>query len=151
MKVRAARVIEAGEEITIAYTGVIAQTKARQKALEPYEIVCTCPACSNPVQSDRRRTQILLSDVLALHQRRDPLQAALEKLNLLELEGLQSIDIYRTVLQVVADRYIDKGDKEKAMQYGRQLYEAQCALGQGKAYLKYRDLDKAKWDSKKVA
>jgi len=151
MKLRAARVIESGEEMTIAYTRVDTITQSRQKALEPYDMACTCPACSNSVESDKRRTQILLSDALALRQGRDPLEAALEKLNLLEREGLQSIDSYRAVLQVVADRYIDQEDKEKAVHYGKRLYEAQCAMRQGKAYLKYMDLNKLEWNSKKVA
>jgi len=142
MRVHAVRAIEEGEEITSAYTDVIKSSIFRQADLEPYDMVCTCAACSKGNESDIARVMIQFYDLARdLNPENKSLEVALRELELLEMEGLECIKMYRDVLEVVTDLYIEEEHKENAVYYGKKLYKAQCAIGQGDRYSKYRDLD----------
>ncbi|SJL08482.1 uncharacterized protein ARMOST_11846 [Armillaria ostoyae] len=59
MQLRAARDIEAGEEIFINYTGILRPAAERAEDLWIYGIKCTCRACLDPVKSDSIHAAVL--------------------------------------------------------------------------------------------
>lgn len=48
MVITAVRDLKEGDEVTIAYTELLATAGARRRALAPYGFVCQCPACAQP-------------------------------------------------------------------------------------------------------
>jgi len=152
MKVRAARVIEEGEEITTQYIEVEADFEERSKQLQKlYKMVCTCAACSDPVNSDKRRRE-LRSFFVAIKPE-DVLNPLLKKLKYMEEEGLHAVDRYSSTLELILNFYMNIADEENALKYGKMFYAAECARGRGKRSVKYNSLEKMKadqlWDVKR--
>ncbi|KAJ7772071.1 hypothetical protein DFH07DRAFT_734269 [Mycena maculata] len=109
----AARDIPKGEELKFSYTALNALAEARQTELEPYGFRCTCSACRTP-ESDARRA---LSFVFPV----ETIEDCLEKLSLLEEEGLQVAEEYCETLKSLMNLYLGRGDVHNASKYARKL------------------------------
>ncbi|KAJ7079799.1 hypothetical protein B0H15DRAFT_858090 [Mycena belliarum] len=123
----AVRDISKDEELTVSYTGLYSDSKARQAELKSYGFQCTCPACRAPTESDMRRT---ISSSLATNNLGD----GLFKLSLLEEEGLQSIREYSETLEFVMERYIGVGDAANAIIYAKKLVKCRHSANDAKRY-----------------
>ncbi|KAJ7668725.1 hypothetical protein DFH06DRAFT_1084908 [Mycena polygramma] len=110
----ATRNIAEGEELTLAYTGVINLTTTRQKALEPYGFQCTCAACLEPSTSDTQRGLIQCIKITNVDD-------GLVKLALIEEQGLQVNTQYCETLNTVMELFISNGDAETARMYAKKL------------------------------
>ncbi|KAJ7503037.1 hypothetical protein B0H11DRAFT_1987551 [Mycena galericulata] len=110
----AARDIPRGEELTLTYTSLHSLTEARQKELEPYGFQCSCSACRSPSQSDARRA-------LSISISMDNVDDCLEKLSLLEDEGLEATPEYCKTLKSLVDLYFGLGDAKSVGKYARKL------------------------------
>jgi len=76
---------------------------------------------------------MLLAEDLAYEQ--------IRKVELMEHEGLQSVDTYGTTLAFATAFFMLAGDREKVKKYGTKTYLAHCVKGSGKKFKMYRDLD----------
>ncbi|KIY64570.1 SET domain-containing protein, partial [Cylindrobasidium torrendii FP15055 ss-10] len=107
-RIRAARDIEEGEEITTQYTCLTWPYEKRKEDLLPYEIDCKCPSCiqMDHTRSDKRRK--LFEKPPTIHTPKtmpkdgEPMDGwiapALKVLRLMEDEGLQLAPSYKSVL-----------------------------------------------------
>ncbi|KAJ7655736.1 hypothetical protein DFH06DRAFT_483176 [Mycena polygramma] len=138
----AVRDIADGEELTFQYVDVICAAEARNKALEPYAFICTCPACTDAPASDPRRAAIAgftptvvvwavnraLSDDWLLKKTAD-------KLALMDIEGLQHCTEYYDATHAMMDTYITLGDTQNASKWAAKLLPQVWADNYNKAEL----------------
>ncbi|KAI0790850.1 hypothetical protein C8Q75DRAFT_732939 [Abortiporus biennis] len=120
MELRATRKISKGEEVTCSYiANDWATTAERQKALEPYDFVCTCPACSDP-ENDSVRSffQKQPSDAL-------PLDETLKFISTVEGQSMEISSMYDWLLNHAIKMYAKDGDKEKEKEFKEKLFKNQ--------------------------
>jgi len=156
MKLRAARDVNEGEEITTSYCTLLCPASERQQALAPYEIACGCPACLNATVSDKRRNSFLnRKSISPPFNPTSPsgggpetddewVQPVVRMIQEMEEEGIQAQDEYRLTLHQALNAYTMMGHEEKAVYYGKKLYASYLALGQGKAYKRYTEVESLK-------
>ncbi|KAK7005391.1 ER lumen protein-retaining receptor [Favolaschia claudopus] len=133
----AVRDIPAGEELTFQYIDVLACAAARQRALKPYDLVCTCTACSDPTVSDRRRAAIEAihpnAIMWAAVNRELPddwlINQCLEQLALLIAEGLEHHQKYFHATKTIMEAYICLGDRVGASEWAGKLHKQRWADG----------------------
>ncbi|KAI0785809.1 hypothetical protein C8Q75DRAFT_735302 [Abortiporus biennis] len=118
MELRAVRKIPKGEEITITYIEKdFASTDKRQASLQSYGFTCTCIICINPSESDAVCTFIRSQLVPHAANVTDPLEVALEHIELLEKWQMESYQIYQPYLMRVSDIYHQRGDMKTARKF----------------------------------
>ncbi|TFK31355.1 hypothetical protein BDQ12DRAFT_694272 [Crucibulum laeve] len=133
-QLRPVRDIQAGEQLFYSYCKCDQPAAARQKALEPYGVRCTCESClGDATESDELRTHItprfMAIQTAYVHwlqrppQQRDDsvLKPALALLSAFERDGLHSNRYYSLLLDTIREVYSDLGDKESATKYARLL------------------------------
>ncbi|KAL1686709.1 hypothetical protein GGG16DRAFT_117637 [Schizophyllum commune] len=114
-RLRAVRVIKAGEEITITYSRLDVPSAERQKDLAPYGFVCTCDACRGGAESDARRAKIPSEISPAL--KRGRIEPLLDLVALIEREKLQDLPGYVDSLMAVVDKYVAQKNFARCQPY----------------------------------
>ncbi|KAJ7072827.1 hypothetical protein C8F01DRAFT_1362097 [Mycena amicta] len=125
----AVRDIAAGEEPTFQYIDTQCSKVDRNKALEPYDFQCTCPACTEPTtESDARREAIRgFTPTIAAWVRNRQLpddwliNKSTELLELIEKEQLQHLDAYYLAASAIMESYICLGDAERASEWAARV------------------------------
>jgi len=156
MKLRAARAIEKGEEITCDYLGeLLNTTEQRQQSLAPYGFSCSCKACLNQGVTDARRKKYLtwqLGKRLSKSRRGADLEYAVHLLREMTEDGLQVSPCYHSLLLEITRGYMALGDEENALRFGQRLHAVKVATGKGKAFKQYTSVEAMKkneyWKSK---
>ncbi|KAF7297947.1 SET domain-containing protein [Mycena chlorophos] len=122
----AAREIQEGEELTLCYADPFDRAAQRQATFKPYGFVCRCAACLDPTASDRRRAAIRGINIMELFSQwvMDKtlpgdwiVDKCLERLKLIEQEGLQCEDDYQATLMMLIHACICRGDAKKASEW----------------------------------
>ncbi|KAK0463035.1 uncharacterized protein EV420DRAFT_1151361 [Desarmillaria tabescens] len=133
MQLRAARDIEAGEEIFTTCIDNLQPAAERARCLLPHGIECTCRACLDPTKSDPIRAAVKNRPVLFTPRDLKPPQAwidpALQTLARIEEEELQASTEYRQTLRQLFNAYMYVKDEENALVYGKKLWAANLAAG----------------------
>ncbi|KAF7351090.1 SET domain-containing protein [Mycena sanguinolenta] len=106
---------------------------ARQKIFRPgYDFVCACPACTDPSVSDPRRATIA-AFAATHHGKQESTVAGLTsldddrfaecrtQLDLIESEGLEHLPVYFTVLKLLMEASVARGDVDSACKSARKL------------------------------
>ncbi|KAJ7772743.1 hypothetical protein DFH07DRAFT_768028 [Mycena maculata] len=120
----AVRDIAAGEELTFQYVDVECSAAARNKALKPYDFVCTCAACKDP-KSDARRAAIrslgaptVYTWVFNMMSPDDFVSAQCRRqLALIAREGLEHLTVYYDLMESMLENYITLGDAQEASEW----------------------------------
>ncbi|KAJ7211798.1 hypothetical protein B0H12DRAFT_1276660 [Mycena haematopus] len=128
----AVRDIPAGEELTYCYVDVEVPTAERQKSLEPYGFVCTCPACTDP-SSDARRASLEPSMpsllMWAVFDRTLPIDWMIKKslqqlvLQVLTKEKMQCHSKYSEATRAIMEVYICLGDTKNASKWAAKVHQ----------------------------
>ncbi|KAJ7072828.1 hypothetical protein C8F01DRAFT_1105379 [Mycena amicta] len=124
-KLYAVRDIAAGDELTFPYIDTQCSKVHRNKALEPYDFQCTCPACTEPTtESDPRREAIdnFIPTIAAwVRNRQLPddwlINKSMELLELIEKEQLQHLEMYYEAAKAIMESYICLGDVQRASEW----------------------------------
>lgn len=96
MTCHANREIQAGEELTIDYVSSARSTSAtRRENLMVYGFECTCPACKDPIDSDRRREELAELECQLLDHEASP-----------QFSSLGALDVVRRVTQLLVEENI---------------------------------------------
>ncbi|KAF7351137.1 SET domain-containing protein [Mycena sanguinolenta] len=132
----AVRDIAVGEELTYNYIStddVLLPAAARQAVLQSaYNFVCSCPACEDPSTSNPCRAAIA---VFAAAYPREPqltvdafsflddtrLAACRKQAALIEREGLEHLPVYFSVLKMLVEASLARGDVDSAFTSAQKL------------------------------
>jgi len=125
-EVRALRDIVAGEEITISYVEKLSSAAERQKELTWYDFICKCPACLDPVTSDRIRVP-LWDAPLPKKDGSVSLKAAKQMVSLLERACLQDTTHYPVFLKCLSLAYRNANKTDKMVVYEEKATRAMIA------------------------
>ncbi|PKS11005.1 hypothetical protein jhhlp_002764 [Lomentospora prolificans] len=122
MEVIAYRDIEAGEELSVAYTPLNIQTEARQKALRLWGFNCTCSLCTKPHLRDRsdRNRQRIQGVVVEMGKPENRNHQALTELSdeMLELIGTEKLTaLLGDFYGMLAESFSRLGDSDTALKY----------------------------------
>ncbi|KAJ7221361.1 hypothetical protein GGX14DRAFT_429485 [Mycena pura] len=128
----AVRDIAEDEELTFQYTDITCSAAKRNEALKPYDFVCTCSACKDPVASDAPRNKIGKFGAppvymwLFDHQFPDDwiLTRCRERLASIVHEGLEAIGEYSRTLTSAMEACIALGDAQGASEWAAKLMKA---------------------------
>ncbi|KAK0236715.1 hypothetical protein EDD85DRAFT_790477 [Armillaria nabsnona] len=147
MQLRAARDIEAGEEIFTNYTGILRPAAERAEDLGIYGIKCTCGACLDPAKSDPIRAAVLNRPCVIVPKRRETgarpdawIDPAVQTLTRIEEGGLEGSEEYYKTLHQLYNAYMHQNDEKKALMYGEKLWMANLAAGE-KRYDAFRKVE----------
>lgn len=121
----AARNIESGEELTVAYAGLDLRYNERMERLRPFGFRCTCSACMDPGSDKRRKVALGKVNWKAFRSwSRDNslpdnhiLVNSFTRIKLLEAEGLEASHLYCTNYLEAVLCYVALGDQENANKY----------------------------------
>ncbi|KAJ7799295.1 hypothetical protein B0H14DRAFT_2903803 [Mycena olivaceomarginata] len=127
----AVRDIAAGEELTFQYVPTGTSAAKRNKALRPYDFVCTCSACTDAPASDARRAAIkaFIPNVTlwAAVDRTLPddslINKCLEQLELITTEGMEHHHSYALATKALMETYICLGDVLNASKWAGKLHK----------------------------
>ncbi|KAF7315058.1 SET domain-containing protein [Mycena indigotica] len=134
IRLYAARNIAKSEELTFPYVDLLSCKADRQENLDEYGFVCTCHACVDPASDDHREDihEFEFDPPRLLKWARDKtlpddwlLKKCYRQLELLEQEGLQSIDEYWEVLADLSRVYLCFGDIKNAREWAARAYQCQ--------------------------
>ena len=128
----AVRDIAKGEELTFQYTDITCSAAKRNEALKPYDFICTCSACKDPVASDARRMKIDKFGAPSVymwlfdHHRPDDwiLMECRERLASIVREGLEAVGEYSRTLTSAMEACIALGDAQGASEWAAKLMKA---------------------------
>ncbi|KAI0790845.1 hypothetical protein C8Q75DRAFT_891206 [Abortiporus biennis] len=121
MELRAVRRIVQGEEVTVSYLPFdFAPAVQRQRSLEPYDFICTCPACTNSDHSDAVRAIFGELTVTKIHSL--PLNTTLKYLQSFEQEGIERYQEYLYLLSHAMAIYKISRDTENLKKYAKKFY-----------------------------
>ncbi|EMD31248.1 hypothetical protein CERSUDRAFT_60339 [Gelatoporia subvermispora B] len=122
----ALRPIASGEQVTVAYTDILAPYTTRKRKLAPYGFTCSCLSCADPVRSDRRRRTLALARrvlhredfTVWLHPASglsdEHMSGLLEEVReKIEAEGLWDTPMYAEYLMRMRDMYAALGKREE--------------------------------------
>ncbi|KAF7289264.1 Aldehyde dehydrogenase [Mycena indigotica] len=125
----AVRDIAKGEELTFQYVDVLSSKSERNKALKPYDVVCTCPSCTEPTaRSDKRRSAIggfmpTIPAWAANRQLSDDwlIKRSTALLSLIEEERLEHLELNCIATHAIMECYICLGDSENASKWAARV------------------------------
>ncbi|KAJ7188729.1 hypothetical protein C8R46DRAFT_28977 [Mycena filopes] len=125
----AVRDIAEGEELTLSCCLIVCSKAERQKLIDEYHFVCTCPSCADSAASDPRRAIIKKFLVCAVAQwavdRTLPdsymLVECQKLLALTVREGLESVPHHWDALTAMMEAYICLGDAQNASEWAAKV------------------------------
>lgn len=160
--VSATRAISKGEEITITYTDLKVPREERQKILlNAYDFTCTCTHCSFPnseliAQSDGARVAMvkfrdsssLIPEWLSDTLKPDDLviNICLERITLIEREGLEGEEIYLAHHRLIAQAYEALGEEANFREWALKTARVEKAHGNHKESLRWKKKAAGKTD-----
>ncbi|KAK7061310.1 ER lumen protein-retaining receptor [Favolaschia claudopus] len=126
----AVRDIAEGEELTYSYVDPLASAAQRQQGLRPYDLVCTCAACTDPATSDPRRAAIKTFSPDTVKWALDPqlpdnwlIRQCLDQLVRITKEGMGHNPQCFFATKTIMEAYICLGDAEQASKWAVKLFQ----------------------------